>query len=402
MKFSNNNLSFSLARAIFRSPVMARVAVFSVAVSMMVMNIAVCVVQGFSIEVDGKVKGILSSYTVVKYDNNFSTDRGFVRRDSSLERRMAEGGFSVSAYATKAGLARSGEQISGVEMKGLNDPKRLMFYQKYLVSGRLPKIDGAKRSKEIILSKSLAEHLGVKNEDVLQIVFFEEPPLRERYKVVGIYDTAIGTLDKALIITSLQDIQYIYEWERDCVSGYEVTGGDGYDALCDLIDAENGESLLVNNISESYPQIYSWLELQKSNELVILSIMLIVGVINIISMILIMLLQNIYQIGVFTILGMKQRNIRTVFIIRSLGVVLKAIAAGNAVSLILLYLQQQFKIIKLDAVGYSVDSVPVDFAWMKMIAINVFVILVMLLFQWLTTFVISKVEPSTILKYEKR
>lgn len=381
---------------------MARVAVFSVAVSIMVMNVAICVVQGFSTEVDSKVKGILSSYSIVKYDNNFSTDRGYIKRDTALEQKIRENGFNISAYATKAGLARYGNQISGVEMKGVDDNTRLLFYEKYLISGRLPEIGGDKRSKEVIISKSLAEHLAIKCDDMLQVAFLEEPPLRERYKVVGIYDTAIGALDKILVITSLRDLQYIYEWENDFVGGYELTGGESYDALCDIIDQQNGESLMVNNISEKYPQIYSWLDLQKSNELVIISIMVIVGVINIISMVLIMLLQNIYQIGVFTILGMKRSDIRNIFVVRSLGVVLKAIVVGNVVSLILLYVQQQFKLIKLDAVGYSVDSVPVDFAWMKMIAVNVLVILVMLLFQWLTTFVISKVEPSTVLKYEKR
>ncbi|MEG0500299.1 MAG: FtsX-like permease family protein, partial [Rikenellaceae bacterium] len=103
-------------------------------------------------------------------------------------------------------------------------------------------------------------------------------------------------------------------------------------------DTDLGISLMVKNIPDNFPQIYSWLDLQKSNEMVVIIIMLVVGVINIVAMMLILLLQNIYQIGVLTILGMKQRAIRRVFIRRSLRIILKAFAAGNVISLVLLFL----------------------------------------------------------------
>lgn len=381
---------------------MARVALFSVAISIVVMNIAICVVEGFTYEVDGKVKGILSSYQIVRYDNNFSSDKGFIYRDSVLENNIKKSGYKISAYATKAGLAKNDGELSGIELKGLDDEERLNFYKKYLISGELPQIKGEKRVREVIISNALAKHLNIKVGDLLETMFFEEPPLREGFRVTGIYDTAIGTLDKTLIITDLRNVQYIYEWEENQIAGYDVTEGAGYDELCGIVDIDTDISLMVNNIRDNYPQIYSWLELQKSNEFVIITIMLIVGVINIVSMVLILLLQNLYQIGVLTVLGMKQREIRKIFVVRSLKIVLKAIIIGNIVSFILLFLQQQFTIVKLDAVGYSVDSVPIYFAWWQLLAVNCLVVVVMLIFQWLTTLVISKVKPSQIVKYEKR
>lgn len=394
MKFWIKNLSLP--------PVMARVALFSVAISVVVMNIAICVVEGFTHEVDGKVKGILSSYQITRYDNNFSSNRGFIYRDSVLEASMKRAGYKFSAYATKAGLAKNSGELSGIELKGLEDEERLNFYKKYLISGRLPDIGGEKRVREVILSNSLAKQLNVQTGDLLETIFFDEPPLREGFTVCGIYDTSIGTLDKTLVITDLRNVQYIYEWDDRQIAGYDVTDGAGYDELCGIVDIDTDISLMVNNIRDSYPQIYSWLELQKSNEFVIISIMLIVGVINIVSMVLILLLQNLYQIGVLTVLGMRQSEIRKIFIFRSLKIVLKAIVIGNIVSFVLLFLQQEFAIVKLDAVGYSVDSVPVSFAWWQLLAVNCLVVAVMLLFQWLTTFVISKVKPSQIVKYEKR
>lgn len=381
---------------------MARVAIFSVAVSILVMNVAICVVEGFTHEVDAKVKGILSSYQIIRYDNNFSSDKGFIARDTTLEKRIGECGYTISPYVTKAGIAKNSGEISGIELKGVENEQRLTFYKKYLLSGKLPSISGEKRVREVIISLPLANHLKVKTGDMLEVLFFEDPPLREQFKVTGIYDTAIGTLDKILMITDIRNVQYIYEWDDNQIAGYDVTGGESYDDLCGMVDSYRGASLMVNNVRDQYPQIYSWLELQSSNELVIITIMLAVGVINIVAMMLILLLQNIYQIGVLTILGMRQRDIRKIFIRRSFRIVLKALMIGNITSLLLLFIQQQFHLIKLDSVGYSVDSVPVFFAWWKLLAVNVGVIIVILFFQWLTTFVISKVRPSQIVKYEKR
>lgn len=402
MKLLTNNVPLYVARAINRSPIMARVAMFSVVVSVVVMVIAVCVVKGFSTVVDSKVKGILSSYQVVRYDNNFSSDRGFIVRDGALEAKMREGGYTVSAYATKTGMAKNDGEMSGIELKGIEDEERLAFYDKYLIDGRLPIISGEKRIREVIISNSLAKHLKLKSGDKLEMLFFEDPPLREQFLVTGIYDTALGTLDKSLIITDLRNVQYIYEWGRGHIGGYDVNGQGSYDELCDIVDTNTEDAIMVIDIRRNFPQIYSWLELQKSNELVIITIMLIVGVINIVSMVMILLLQNIYKIGVFTVLGMQQSDIRKVFIYRSLTTILRAVVIGNIVALVLLYLQQRFAIIRLDPTGYWVDSVPVAFAWDKIFIINVLIIGVMFLFQWITTFIIYKSELTNILKYEKR
>ncbi|MEG0500300.1 MAG: ABC transporter permease, partial [Rikenellaceae bacterium] len=112
--------------------------------------------------------------------------------------------------------------------KGIEDEERLNFYKKYLVSGELPSITGEKRVREVILSAALAKQLKMKSGDMLETLFFEDPPLRERFKVTGIYDTAIGTLDKTLIITDLRNVQYIYEWDENQIAGYDVTAGSGY------------------------------------------------------------------------------------------------------------------------------------------------------------------------------
>lgn len=381
---------------------MSRVAMISVAISVMVMVVAVCVVAGFSYEIDSKVKGILSSYQIVKYSNNFSLDSGVIERDEAFEQELSRNGFRATAYATKAALAKANGELSGVELKGLDDSLRLGFYGDYLVSGRLPSIGLQKPMREIMISKSLSEHLKVESGDYLELMFLEEPPLRERYLVTGVYDTSLGMLDKILVITDLRNVQYVYEWDAEHIGGYDVVGGLGYDALCDIVDSRRGESLMVKDIRTEYPQIYSWLELQKSNEFIIIAIMLVVGIINIVSVVLILLLKNIYQIGVFTILGMRLRDIQRIFVLNSSILVLKAVAVGNIVAIMLLYVQQRFEVVKLDAVGYSVDSVPVYFAWGKLLLINVMVIVVMLFFQWITTFVVSKVTPSKILKYEKR
>lgn len=419
----NKSLPFFIARRIagdksmkeFKAAhVMTRVAILSVVISVVVMIVAVTIVDGFSVVIDAKVKGILSSYQIVRYDNNFSSEKGFIYRNESYVKQISEFDFidNITAYATKNGVAKNSGEISGIILKGIEDEVRIEFYRDFLISGSLPSIGGEMRVKEMIISSSLASHLKLKSGDMVELMFIENPPLRERFKVTGIYDTSLSTLDKMLAITDLRNVQNIYRWSDEMIGGYDVTVKRNvdvtqkYDLVCEVVDNEpiddNDVAQMVINIPENYPQIYSWLDLQKSNEVVVITIMLIVAAINIISMVLIIILQKLYLMGVLSVLGMNSGEIRKILIYRSLSVVIKALVIGNIVAIGLLLLQQKFKLIKLDGDGYFLDSVPVSFDWMKILFINVITILVMLFFQWLTTYVVFKFSPSNIIKYEKR
>ena len=394
--------------------IMTRVAMLSVAISIIVILIAISIVSGFSNEIDSKVKGILSNYQIVRYDNNFSSEKGFIERNDIIIDKIKEIDFieNVSAFALKNGIAKNSGEITGILIKGVEDNSKIEFYEKYLISGRLPIINEKKREKEIIISASLAKHLKLKSGDMLELMFVEDPPLRERYKVTGIYDTSLSTLDKMLAITDLRNVQDIHNWSESKVSGYDITIEKGnnvekcYNIIADIVDnteiSNRFMSTMLVDIKANNPQIYSWLDLQKSNELVIITIMLIVAAINIISMVLIIILQKLHLMGVLTVIGMSNSNIRRILIYRSLSVVLKAMLIGNAVALFLLFVQKEFKIIKLDGDGYFLNSVPVYFEWDKILIINILTIVIMLFFQFITTLVISKFTPSKIVKYEKR
>lgn len=432
MKFLiNNSLSYFIAKRIERGDkisdidcgniesnkaarIITRVAMWSIVVSISVMIVAITIVEGFSTEVDNKVKGIISTFQIVRYDNNFSSEKGYIVRNNEIVDKIANISSieTITPFAMKNGVAKNDEEITGILLKGIDDYSRLDFYSKYLISGKLPDIKSSSRVKEMILSSSMAKHLNITSGDYLELMFMERPPLRERFIVSGIYDTSLSSVDKTLAITDLRNVQDILNWSSDKIGGYDVVMKEGsdvnlsYEEVAGIVDSRTytGEEVMpmVTTVRDKFPHIYSWLDLQKSNEFVIITIMLIVAIINIISMVLIILLQKLYLIGLLMVLGMRSLNIRRILIYRSMIIVIKGLIVGNIIAISMLFLQKHYEIIKLDPAGYFLTSVPVSFDWNKIIFINLAVIFVMLLFQWIATYLISKLPPSTIVKYEKR
>lgn len=382
-------------------------ATISVIVSLIVMVVAVTVVDGFSYEIDSKVKGILASYQLVPFGNSSQQGTTFFERNSEMERDIASAGFDIAPYLIKAGMAKANSEMAAVELRGTDSEKRFAFYSDYLISGRLPIITETRARREILISKILADRLSLEVDDFLEVFFMEEPPLRERYTVCGIYDTSSGDFDGGLVLTDLRNTQYVAECESIMIGGYDVIYDKehyaGYDLLSEIVDIRySDEGLMVWSTRDRFPQLYSWIDLQKSNEVVIITIMMVVGIINVVSLLLIMLLQNIYQIGLLTILGMKQKMIRKIFVLRSLKIVLRAMAIGNILSISFLALQKKYEFLKLDPDGYSVGAVPVHFDWLRIVLLNLLVIFILLIFMWITTIIIGKIKLSGTLKYEKR
>lgn len=407
MKLSNKNLLFGLTHFFSGSPVMIITATISVIVSLIVMIVAVTVVDGFAYEIDTKIKGILSSYQLVPFGNSSQQGLTLIERSEAMEKSISDAGFDIAPFLIKAGMAKANGEMAAIEIKGTDSEKRFDFYSKCLISGRLPIINEARAKSEILISKFVSDKLSLEVGDFLEVIFMEEPPLRERYTVCGIYDTATGNIDSGLVLTDLRNTQYIADSEDNMIGGYDITYDKehykGYDILEEIVDIKHSdEGLMVWSTRERFPQLFSWIDLQKSNEVVIISIMMTVGIINVVSLLLIMLLQNIYQIGLLTILGMKQKMIRKIFIIRSLKIVVRAMIIANILSIPFLALQQRYKFLKLDPDGYSVGFVPVHFDWLRILLLNLLVVVIFLIFMWITTILIGKIKLSGTLKYETK
>ncbi len=383
------------------SVIAARVAV---TISIVVMVIALAVVDGFRVEINNKVQGLVSNYNIIDYAAG-SVQGKYITRNKQMEQSIIDAGFTIHPYMLVSGLARVQGQMTGVVVKGIESGSKLKFFEGYLVEGRVPNIDADARVKEIIISQKQAQRLSLSVGSKLELIFAEVPPLRERFEVVGIFNTAIESFDKGLIITDIRNVQYINDVDSYTIGGYEVThpnpNEQQYSRLSDIADNDNsGRSLIVRSISEDYPQIFSWLSLQQSNELVIITIMVVVVVINVVAMLLILLLSNIYQIGVLGVLGLSKLAIRKVFTLAGLWVIAPSLLLGNFVALLLIFVQGRFKIIKLDPEGYSIDFVPVSVEPFEVLGLNLLLIVIIALFQWITTVIINRVESVKVLKFE--
>lgn len=230
------NLAFFIARRTAqRTPenkpgVMERIAVISVALSVAVMLLAMAVIMGFKQEVSRKVAAF-SGHAVVNGVRGVGTlDSAPVRRSARAEEliRTTEGFVSLAPYAVKGGIVRTADAVQGVMLKGVDGDYDWSSFGQWLVEGELPRVGDSVRTKDILLSRGMAEKLMLGVGDKVEMLFVEtgDRPRRDRFKVAGIYSSGMDEMDDAVIMTDLRNVQRLADWADGEISGYEIFTSD--------------------------------------------------------------------------------------------------------------------------------------------------------------------------------
>lgn len=396
-----------------RSNVMVRIATITVAVGMAVMIVALAVVVGFKREITAKMVGFGSHVRVVSLysSNSFETDP--VTVDSALISSISDlpRTGSVSVYALKGGMLKTPEAIHGVALKGIGADYDMSFLQAHLVRGALPRVADSARTKELLVSDNTAKMLGLDTDDQVEILFINSsrPVRRDRFKISGIYSTGMDELDDAMTFTDIRNVQRLNSWRPDQVTGYEVNTTDFgrieeftdeiYNAVMDNSE-DVSDVLKVENVVSINPNTFDWLKAHNVNAAVIITIMLLVAFLNMVSAMLIILLEKTSMIGVLKALGMRNGGIRKIFLLRSLKIVLSGVFWGNVVGLALVFLQKYTGIIHLDNKGYMLSEVPVSFGWDWWLALNIGLPLVMLILMLIPLAAVSAIKPERTIRYQ--
>ena len=337
---SRINLEYFLARRIAfnhggqKNNVMIRIATLSVAIGMAVMIISLAVIFGFKHEITAKLPGFGAHVQIVNLDGNTSYETVPISINQPvvplIEKLPDFGG--IHPYAIKAGILRSDDAMQGVVLKGVAANYDWTFFQDNLIEGSMPRIGDTVRYKDILISRKLAAMLQLKVDDPLEMLFIQNPPRRDRFRVRGIYDTQFDELDKMMVLTDIRNVQRLNSWDSTQITGFEITTTDFSrlesftDAIDDLVfntPPAEGNSLRVINIRERYPTIFDWLNAHNVNAAVIIIVMLVVALFNMITALLIILLERTSMIGVLKALGMGNRSLQKMFIIRSSFIILK-------------------------------------------------------------------------------
>ncbi|MBR1994176.1 MAG: ABC transporter permease [Alistipes sp.] len=395
-----------------RRSVMERIAVISVALSMAVMLLSMAVIMGFKEEIAQRMGAVASHVVVSDVRSVQAVDRAHLRATSHLDSLIASvDGFRRSArYALHSGIIRTQDAVEGVVLKGVDRSYDAGRFAAWLQAGELPRIGDSIRTKDILLSRGMAQRLEVEPGDRLEILFVDEQtaPFRDRFKVAGIYSSGLDELDDAVAFTDLRNVQRLSGLEPDQVTGYEIETRDlaeapAFAAALDhvLLYDESDETinLTAQAVQSLYPHIFDWLKAHDVNAVVILVIMLIVAFFNMASALLILVLERIRTIGILRAVGMQRGAVRRVFLYRAAMIALRGLLWGNLVAGLLCWIQWAFAPIRLDSEGYLLSAVPIAWGWWWPMVVVGFLAAILLL-MWLPASVAASIKPDETMRYE--
>jgi lipoprotein-releasing system permease protein len=380
-----------------------RIARISVALGFAVMILALAVVTGFKKEIREKVIGFGAHIQISNYDENNSYEtKPIDRNDPSVRSLAANPEINhIGVFATKAGIIKTKDELQGVVAKGIGSDYDWSYFGKKIIKGTFFIVADSVKSDAAIISKNIAKKLNLDVGDDLIMYFIQQPPRVRKFKITGIYETGLEEFDNLYVFCDIAHIQKLNDWSPKQVGGFEITIKD-FDRLDETgraVYSSISSDLNARTIREIYPQIFDWLNLQDVNGIIIIVLMLIVAGINMISALLIIILERVNMIGILKSLGSENISVRRVFIYVASFLIGRGLLWGNIVGAGLVALQKYFHLVHLDQQSYYISYVPVDVSFFFLLLLNLGTIVCCVAMMILPTLVITKISPLKALRF---
>jgi lipoprotein-releasing system permease protein len=381
------------------------IATYSIALGVLVMVMSVCILRGFQGQIRQKVVGFGSHIVVTTYatGNAYEETPISTLRPEVSRIRNTPGVRHLSFFANKGAMIKTEDQIHGIIFKGVDSGYDSTFFASNLVEGKLFDFPVDKPSNQVIISQTVANKLHLTVGDKLRTYFWQNDNYRARaFQVSGIYSTDLSEFDEHYVVGDLRQVQNLNDWDSTQVAGYEILVDDfkHLDPIADNVIQQLGYDLTLATIVQQNPALFSWLDLLDSNIALIIAIMMLVCTVSIISALLIMIFEKTSTIGVLKALGATDRSVRKIFLLKSASIIGKGIVLGDALALLLGWIQHHYHIVHLDSASYSMDTVPIDLNPWIFIAISTATLAICLLALLLPTAYISRIEPAKTIKFD--
>ena len=381
-----------------------RIAISAIALSVAIMILSVFVLSGFKSDISNKVFGFGGHINISKFSFNQSYENDPINYNTEMSSEIESMDFVnyIQAYATKAGIIKNNNEILGVVLKGVDQNYNWSFFYENLISGDTPSFNDSVAKNSILISQNISKKMKLDVGDDMLIYFMEQPTRVRKFIVSGIYKTGLSEFDDITAICDLKHIQKLNNWDINQIGGYEISVANfkNIEKYTSLIDESIDYDLKALSIKQKYPQIFDWLRLQDFNVLIILILMLIVGGVNMITSLLIIILEKSKLIGLLKAIGATNWNIRHVFIYNSLQIILSGLFWGNLIAISLSLLQSRFHFIKLDEEIYFMDFVPIKIELFSLLMINIGTIVICYVILVIPSVVIAKISPAKSIKFE--
>lgn len=370
------------------------------------MLIAVSTGVGLQQKIREKIAGFSGHVTITSYDNNSVLMTAPIKRDQAFypDFEQVPGVKHLQVFANRPGIIKSENDFEGVVLKGVGADYDRSLFELYLQEGRFPLLQDGVRNDSVLLSSKVVNSLNLKLGDKFKMYFLRngKNPLIRYFTIGGIFSTGVKDFDDNFIVGDINHVQRINKWQPDEVGGFEVILRDIDDTerLGEAIYREIGYDLDATTMIESNFALMEWLKLFDVNILVILIIMIAVAGVNMITALLILILEQTRLIGMLKAMGANNWSIRSIFLQNAAFLIAKGLLWGNLIGIGLLLLQKYFGLITLDEATYYVKEVPVLIDPAVIIALNVGTMLLCLLMLLVPSYLISKIDPVKAIRFD--
>jgi lipoprotein-releasing system permease protein len=386
------------------------IAVVGVALGLAVMILSVAIVTGFKSEIREKIIGFGSHIHIVNHDTNTSFETTPVNKNQSFYPGLDSipGIAHIQTFAIKGGILKTRENIQGAVLKGVGPDFDWSFFKKNMVKGETFQITDTAQTEKVLISKYIADLLKLDTNDYVGMYFVEDPPRMRRFKIAGIYDTGLQEFDQRYVLGDIKHVQSLNNWEENQITGFEILLND-FNKISEITSYirnnytyplfSDGTKLRVESITETHPQIFDWLNVTDINVWVILILMLAVAGFNMISGLLILILERTSMIGLFKAMGSRNWSIRKIFLYLSSFLIGKGLLWGNLIGIALCLIQKKFGIAKLDTASYYLETVPINLDLLHLILLNLGSLTITVMMLVLPSYLIAKINPIKTIRF---
>ena len=380
-----------------------KIAIISIAIGLAIMIVSFAILEGFRNQIQSKIFSFAAHMQVSKYDTNNSFEGNpistlAVEKDlkniTEIKQRQP--------YAFKTAIAKGGDEVLGIIIKGIDKHYDLGPMRANLVAGNTIKFTDTAASNDIMVSQQIADKLRLKIGDRAIFYFIQNPPRVRRFTVTGIYKTGLEEFDQAYVLADLQHIRDLNKWPDTLAGGYEIIikNFDKIDTVASEVFDKMDYDLKLEKITDQYAQLFDWMKLLKKNVIIFLVLIIFVATFNMISTVFIMILERTNMIGLLKALGATDPQIREIFFFKGLNLALKGLFWGNVIALTFCYIQYRFKLIPLDPENYYMDTVPIHWNFGVIVLLNAVTFILTMLSIIIPTLMITRIKPVTAIKFD--
>tara|TARA_B100000497_G_scaffold58230_1_gene66244 strand:- start:863 stop:2101 length:1239 start_codon:yes stop_codon:yes gene_type:complete len=411
------NFEYFIARRIaahkdYKSSISApiiKIAILAISLGMITMLVSVATSVGLQKKIKEKVSAFNGDLIITNFDTNNSDDSQVpisMQQDFYPNFNISDNVSHLQITASKAAVIRTETDFEGIILKGVGPDYNWSYFKDFLLSGVVPTYDTPQMSNQVLISQYLANRLGLKVGDKALAYFFNKksstPPRTRAFTISGIYNSGFQQFDAQFIIGDIRHIQRLNKWESDQIGAFELFVKD-----FDLIEQTNtqvyqaiGSMLDTQTIRNRFYAIFEWLDLFDFNVALIIVMMIIVAGFNMITALLVLILERTKMIGILKALGSDTWSVRKIFIYNAMYLVGVGLFWGNIIGIGLLLLQQHFDLFALDPKTYYVSQVPVYLHWSYILALNIGTLVLCFLILLIPSYIISKISPVKAIRFE--